>query len=119
MSVLTAIAVLSSCYAEPEVIFDKLSIVTTIFPYYEFAREIAGEKAEVIQLVSPGTEIHDFEPSPKDILRIREADLFIYNGGESDEWVENVLKTIDSDVKVCLIRETSLTSISGLQSQMI
>ncbi len=100
MSVLSAIAVLSACNASSEVNSDKLSIVTTIFPYYEFAREIAGDKAEVIQLISPGSEIHDFEPSPRDILRIRDADIFIYNGGESDKWVENVLKTIDSDVKV-------------------
>lgn len=79
---------------------DKLSIVTTIYPYYEFARVIAGDKAEVYQLISPGTEVHEFEPTPKDILRINEADIFIYNGGESDEWVENVLKSINSDVKV-------------------
>lgn len=100
LTVLTAITVFCSCASSPSKKSDKLSIVTTIFPYYEFAREIAGDNAEIYQLIPPGSEIHDFEPSPKDILRINDADIFIYNGGESDEWVENVLKSIDSDVKV-------------------
>ena len=97
---MSAITVFCSCTANPQQKSDKLSIVTTIYPYYEFAREIAGDKAEVYQLISPGTEVHEFEPTPKDILRINEADIFIYNGGESDEWVGNVLKSINSDVKV-------------------
>ena len=100
LAVLSAITVFCSCTANPQKNSNKLSIVTTIYPYYEFAREIAGDKAEVYQLISPGTEVHEFEPTPKDILRINEADIFIYNGGESDEWVENVLKSINSDVKV-------------------
>ena len=97
---MSAITVFCSCTVNPQQKSDKLSIVTTIYPYYEFARVIAGDKAEVYQLISPGTEVHEFEPTPKDILRINEADIFIYNGGESDEWVENVLKSINSDVKV-------------------
>ena len=100
LAVLSAITFLCSCESSPLPETDKLSIVTTIFPYYEFAREIAGDKAEVYQLISPGSEIHDFEPTPKDILRINDADIFIYNGGESDEWVKSVLESIDSDVKV-------------------
>lgn len=100
LAALTAITVLCSCGSSPSKKSGKLSIVTTIFPYYEFAREIAGDKAQVNQLISPGTEVHDFEPTPKDILKINDADIFIYNGGESDEWVENVLKSINSDVKV-------------------
>ncbi len=99
-SVLTAVTVFSSCNTEPITKTDKLSIVTTIYPYYEFAREIAGDKARVTQLIPPGAEIHSFEPTPKDILRIKNADIFIYNGGESDEWVEDVLDSIESDVKI-------------------
>ncbi len=95
-----AIAALCSCGDDTVVKTDKLSIVTTIFPYYSFAKEITGDKAEVTQLISPGAEIHDFELTPKDILRIQNADIFIYNGGESDEWVEDILKSISSDVKI-------------------
>ena len=100
LAALTAVAVLCSCEREPLSDSGKLSIVTTIFPYYEFAREIAGDNAELTQLIPPGCEIHDYEPAPKDILKIRDADIFIYNGGESDEWVEDVLESIDSDVKI-------------------
>ncbi|MDO4711270.1 MAG: metal ABC transporter substrate-binding protein [Peptostreptococcaceae bacterium] len=72
----------------------KLSIVTTIFPPYDFARTIADEKAEVSMLLPPGAESHSFEPSPQDIIKIQEADLFIYNGGDSDTWVDGILESM-------------------------
>ena len=97
---MTAVAVFCSCGTEVVTDSDKLSIVTTVFPYYDFACEITAGKAQVTQLIPPGAEIHDFDATPKDILKIQIADIFIYNGGESDEWVENVLESIDSDVKV-------------------
>ncbi|MEE1014327.1 MAG: metal ABC transporter substrate-binding protein [Clostridia bacterium] len=73
-----------------------LRIVTTIFPPYDFAREITGGKAELHMLLKPGTESHSYEPSPADILLVESCDLFIYNGGESDTWVEDLLATIDT-----------------------
>lgn len=75
---------------------DKLKIVSTIFPYYDFARNIAGDKAEVTMLLSPGNEPHSYDPSPSDIVAIENCDIFIYNGGESDEWVESVLESLQS-----------------------
>ena len=65
----------------------KLSIISTIFPYYDFTREITGDKADVNLLIPPGCEPHDFDFSPKDIVKINNADIFIYNGGESDSWL--------------------------------
>lgn len=97
---MSAITILCSCAADSKTESDKLSITTTIYPYYEFVREIVGNKAQINQLISPGTEIHEFEPTPKDILKINNSDIFIYNGGESDEWVDKVLNSINSDVKV-------------------
>ena len=80
---------------------DKLSVVATIYPYYDFAKNILGDKGDVKLLLSPGTEPHHFEPSPSDIVDIEDCDIFIYNGGESDEWVENVLKSIENkDIQV-------------------
>lgn len=76
----------------------KLEIVTTIFPAYDFARQVFGDTAEVTLLLKPGMESHSFDPSARDIVRIENCDLFIYNGGESDAWVENILKST-SDVK--------------------
>lgn len=75
---------------------NKLSIVTTIFPFYDFAKNVAGDKADVRLLLSPGSEPHSYEPSPSDIVAIENCDLFVYNGGESDEWVKNVLSSIQN-----------------------
>ncbi len=99
LSVLTVVLLLCSC-TSVDVDSSKISIVTTIFPYYDFTREITGDKASLTMLVSPGVESHDYEPSPQDIIKINDADLFIYNGGESDEWVNTILSSINSDVKV-------------------
>ena len=75
---------------------EKTQIVATIFPLYDFAREIAGEDAEVKMLLKPGAEVHSYEPTPQDIIAIQNCDVFLYIGGESDEWVRNVLESIDT-----------------------
>ena len=71
----------------------KLSVISTIFPPYDFAKEVGGEKADVRMLLQPGTESHTYDPSPQDIINIRNCDLFIYVGGESDEWVREILES--------------------------
>lgn len=89
----------SSCSSDKENVkkdSSKISVVTTIFPYYDFTRSIAGDKAEIKLLLSPGSEPHSYEPSPSDIVAIENCDVFIYNGGESDEWVEGVLESIEN-----------------------
>lgn len=75
---------------------DNLKIVTTIFPYYDFVRTVTGNKADIVLLLSPGSEPHSYEPSPSDIVAIESCDIFIYNGGESDEWVEEVLSSLEN-----------------------
>ena len=123
----------------------KISVVTTIFPYYDFVRQLAGDKADIRLLLSPGSDPHSYEPTPSDIVAIENCDIFIYNGGESDEWVDGVLSSIEnkklclSDLKKQWITATytagmkiwtimtrvmttkkgrSMTSMSGLQSEM-
>ena len=76
---------------------DKLQIVTTIFPPYDFARNIAGRNADVSMLLKPGTESHSYEPSPSDIIKIINCDIFIYTGGESDTWVDEILDSISEN----------------------
>ena len=84
----------------------KISIVTTIFPYYDFVRQLAGDKADVRLLLSPGSDPHSYEHTPSDIVAIENCDLFIYNGGESDEWVDGVLSSIENkNVKVMKMME--------------
>ena len=73
----------------------QLTVISTVFASYDFAKQIAGPHAQVKMLIPPGTEIHSFEPSPQDILDIQHCDLFIYVGGDSDAWVTNLLSSID------------------------
>lgn len=75
---------------------DKLSIVATIFPQYDFSRQIAADKAEVSMLLAPGTESHSFEPTTSDILAINNCDIFVYTGGDSDYWIDSLLENADN-----------------------
>ena len=73
----------------------RLRVVTTIFPEYDWVREILGDKAdnaEVTMLLDNGADLHNYQPTADDIVKISECDLFIYVGGESDDWVDDALK---------------------------
>ena len=85
--------VLCGCTAQPEKPHDetKLQIVCTSFTAYDFAREIADDRAELTLLIKPGSEVHSYEPTPKDMIRIQESDLFICNGGESEQWAKTLI----------------------------
>lgn len=74
----------------------KISIVATSFPQYDFARQIAGERANLTLLLKPGMEAHSYEPSPKDIIRISKCDLFLNVGGESESWLDSVLESAEN-----------------------
>ena len=87
-----ALPVFANAYGE-----EQLKIVCTSFPCYDFARAVSGGKAEISMLIKPGSEVHSFEPAPSDMLAIAQADLFVYIGGESDAWVEDILSSFGSD----------------------
>ena len=89
---------LCACGAQPAAESGRLSIVTTVFPAYDFARQLAGELAEVTLLLPPGAEAHSFEPTARELLRIRSCDLFFYTGGESEAWADALLKGQDAPV---------------------
>jgi len=77
----------------------KLKVVTTIFPEYDWTREILGNKAsnvELTLLLGNGVDLHSYQPSIQDIAKISTADIFIYVGGESDGWVKDALKNAKS-----------------------
>ena len=76
----------------------KTSVVASSFAPYDFARQIAGESAEITMLLSPGEESHTYEPSPGDIMKIKQCDVFVYGGGESEKWVDSILETIEEDI---------------------
>ena len=77
---------------------NPFKIVTTIFPIYDWVRQIVGDQgAEVIMLLDSGVDLHNFQPTAQDILTIAQCDLFIFVGGESDAWTEDVLKTAQNE----------------------
>lgn len=103
ISVLVAAAcaagLFTACGSSPENVSvdHNLSVVSTIFPSYDFARQIAGDNANVTMLLHPGAESHSYEPTPQDIKTIQNCDLFIYTGGENDVWVEEILESMGDE----------------------
>lgn len=83
--------------AEPE----PAEVVSTVFPVYDFARELTGKAGRL--LVPPGSEIHSYDPTPSDIMAIQNCRLFLYVGGESEAWVDRVLEGIDPE-KTTVVR---------------
>lgn len=76
----------------------RIRVVTTIFPPADFVRQIGGDYVEVSQLLKAGMEAHSYEPTPRDMIRVTNSDLFLYAGGESDVWVEELLAGADDAV---------------------
>src|SRR4030043_2356831 len=88
-------SVLPSCHQKTENLSGekKLTVITTLFPLYDFAKNIGGQKADVTLLLPPGVEPHAFEPRPGDMLKIHEADIFVYTGRLMEPWVEDILQS--------------------------
>ena len=103
-------ALTTSVFAAKAKKTDKIKVVTTIFPEYDWAREIIGDKAsnvELTLLLGNGVDLHSYQPSIQDIAKISTADIFIYVGGESDGWVKDALKNAtNKNMKVINLMET-------------
>lgn len=92
LSLIVALGVLSGCNSEQKNKSGRINIVTTIFPLYDWTSKIAEDKADVTMLLDNGVDMHSFQPSAEDIVKVSGCDMFIYVGGESDSWVEDALK---------------------------
>ncbi|MDR0648855.1 MAG: zinc ABC transporter substrate-binding protein [Synergistaceae bacterium] len=119
LSLSLLVSALASC---GQAAAEKVSIVTTIFPQYDFARAIAGDRADITMLLRPGAESHTYDPTPRDILKIQNCDVFIYGGGESDEWVKRVLGSVDtSNMKIISLMDCVETVeeeiVEGMQEE--
>ena len=103
LAVITAAAtVLSLCACSSESGYSnsdsgKLKIISTVFPPYDLARQIAGDNAEISILLPPGSETHNYEPSAKDMIAIRNCDIFLYIGGENEQWAEKLINSNDTE----------------------
>lgn len=85
---------------------EKLNIVCTLFPQYDFTRQLVGDKAEVTLLLTPGTDSHSYDPSPVDMVKINECDLFIYTGQVMEGWAAEVVSSLDESVAVLSLPES-------------
>jgi len=94
-------------FAETSTDDGRITVVTTIFPLYDFARQVTGDNADVILLLPPSSDSHGYEATPRDIMRIREADVFLYIGGASDAWTGRVFAD-DELLSVRLMDSVSL-----------
>ena len=94
---------------------DQIKVVTTIFPEYDWVKEIAGDEAsnmDLTMLLDNGVDLHSYQPTADDILKISDCDLFVYVGGESDEWVEDALKeAVNKDMQVINLLDVLKDSI--------
>lgn len=77
----------------------RLKVVATVFAEYDFLKNIAGDKIDLSMLLLPGADSHSFDPTPKDMMKVQEADLFVTIGGESDAWADTIIESIDHDVQ--------------------
>lgn len=75
----------------------KINVIASIYPEYDFLRQIGGDYINLSMLLTPGAESHSFEPTPKDMKEVINSDMFVYVGGDSDSWVESILDSVDKN----------------------
>lgn len=93
-----------------------LNVVTTLFPYYDFVRQVAGDRVRLTLVVPAGMDSHSFEPTPADMITIQEADLLICNGGAMEQWLAQVLEASDtSSMKVL----TMMDYVDVLEEELV
>ncbi len=89
-----------------------LAIVTLNFPAFDFSRQVAGPHAQVSLLLPPGVDAHSFEPSPRDLIALQQADLLVYNGGIGEHWVVNLLDSLGEDAPRALAMMDLVDTVS-------
>lgn len=104
LSVLVLAGVLAGCNTANNAAHGDVKVVTTIFPIYDWVREVAQDDADVNLdlLLDNGVDLHSYQPTAKDIMDISDCDVFVYVGGESDSWVDDVLKKADNKDMIVL-----------------
>lgn len=107
----------AGCVREDTAKSDKISIITTLYPLYEFSKTVGGDKADVLLLLPPGTEPHTYDPKPSDIIKIANADIFVYIGEHMEPWAEDILKGIDNQ-NIIVIDSSKDISMIGHEEEI-
>ncbi|MDF2946471.1 MAG: zinc transporter substrate-binding protein [Bacillales bacterium] len=125
ISVLTVsfLGLLSGCGSTPneeKSKEEKIHILTTFYPMYEFAKNVAGENADVELLIPSNIEPHDWEPSPKDMAKIQNADMIIYNSEHFETWVPDVEKNLTANDKPLFVNASEdIELIEGIEEHEV
>lgn len=85
---------------------DKIEVIATLFPQYDFVKQIGGEKVSVTLLLPPGAESHTYEPTPQDMVNINNSDLFVFTGEEMEPWADNLISGMKNDIRVLDLSKT-------------
>ncbi|HBL40581.1 MAG TPA: ABC transporter substrate-binding protein [Ruminococcaceae bacterium] len=93
-----------------------VNVVCTLFPQYDFVKQIAGDKVEITLLLTPGTDSHTYDPSPTDMVKINNCDLFLYTGDLMEAWAADVLKSVDTE-KVTVVDLSKGVALSPVEHQ--
>lgn len=96
---------------------DKLNVVTTFYPMYDFTKNVAGDEAEVTLLLEAGTDTHGYEPSAKEVAAISDADVFVYNSEEMEVWVSSVLESIDTENTVIVNASEGISFLESSEEE--
>lgn len=103
----------AACSRQPTPAVSKVKVVTTLFPVYDFARTIAGDKAEILLLLPPGAEAHSFEPKPSDVANLARADMFVYTNRHMEPWAEKLLQGAGNSALQIVDTSTGITLIES------
>ena len=103
--IITTIICIFNKNIQPEYENNKLNIITSIYPIYDFTKQIAGEKANVTMLLPTGVEVHDYEPTPQDVIHVKNSDLFLFLGKELEPWGDTLVSGIDDSENIKDISE--------------
>lgn len=95
----------------------RLQVVASFYPMAEFSKQVAGEYADVVALVPAGVEPHDWEPKTKDMKRIKESDVFVYNGAGVEHWVDKALKSVSKDKTSVVEASQGIDLIEGIAEE--
>ncbi len=85
---------------------NKIEIVATLFPQYDFAKQVGGDKVNVTLLLPPGTESHTYEPTPQDMVKIDNSSLFVFTGEEMEPWADNLISGMKNNINVLDLSKT-------------
>ena len=112
-AVLVFVAACGTASPAPAGTAPEIRVVASFFPMYDLARKVAGDRAQVSLLVTPGAEPHSCEPAAADIVRLERADLFVYNGAGMEHWAQDVLQALTNKEIVTVEASAGLPLIKG------